>query len=309
MAGRRTAGSTRPARRCPALLDLATGALRQWPDSIHDPACSAGGIGTSFRADHFVFQATGCTARSWRLLPVPVPAADPYPAPDFEFAWGSSEVAEGLWLFSTSDWMLGTDCRTGACQSIPEWAWVGGSTEVLFSSAGDRAFLNHQPRVVDPRTLTVVARIEGIAWAYDGAFSPGADTLLVLGYDDDRATLLRAVRPADGTTLADIPLTGPDGTRLSPTEVAYDPVAPWIYVAGEVGDTLPRPALLVVDRGTLRPVALLRASADQAFDRFPYDGLVIVPAPLQGRVYVAWENHQYDPPTVPTGVYVFERVL
>jgi hypothetical protein len=91
--------------------------------------------------------------------------------------------------------------------------------------------------------------------------------------------------------------------------VAYDPVAPWIYVAGEVGDTLPRPALLVVDRGTLRPVALLRASADQAFDRFPYDGLVIVPAPLQGRVYVAWENHQYDPPTVPTGVYVFERVL
>jgi hypothetical protein len=66
---------------------------------------------------------------------------------------------------------------------------------------------------------------------------------------------------------------------------------------------------MVVDRATLQSVALLRTGSDQMFPRFyPYDGLEIVPVPLEGRIYVVWENTFYDPPVWPIGVYVFDRV-
>lgn len=305
----------------PALLDLATGALQQWSDTIHGPGCTLGGIGPSWEPDHFVFQghrpgvpSWDClNYRVWQLLPTPVPAADTLPTPRLVQAWATAEVAPDRWLATTDDHLYGHDCRAGACLSNADLFWTGGGDAVFISPRGDRVLVNGNPRVLDPETLTILYRLDGLWWAGDAAFSPDGDTLLVVGYGPGDGTLvdrIRAFRPDDGAVLADIPLTGPDGTTISPTGLAYDPVGPWIYVAGDVAlDTLRLPALLVVDRSALRPVALIRATRDQAtFRFFPYDRLKVVPAPLHGVVYVVWETLIYDPPSAPTGVYKFGRV-
>jgi hypothetical protein len=106
-------------------------------------------------------------------------------------------------------------------------------------------------------------------------------------------------------------LSGPEGTQFSSTAVAPDPIAPWIYVAGEVkADTLLTAALIIVDRRTLAQVALLQS--DHRFSSrvspYVYARLAIVPAPLAGVVFVVGSSLGYDPPQVPAPVYRYDRV-
>jgi hypothetical protein len=301
----------------PALVDLGTGATVQWADTIGGPECSLGGVGPSWRPDHFALQARTpgapawrCTFGAWQILPSPVRAVDAFPTPGTDWQpWAVAEVAPGRWMVTTDDDVFGYDCRSGSCASSLDLRG-GGGTWLVLSPLGDRVVMAGQARVVDPATLTVLYTVPGYFWLYDALFFPTGDSLLVIGQEAAGQERMRIVRPADGELLAELDLAGPDGTTLSPTGLALDPGGRWIYVAGEIPvDTLFLPALMVVDRATLQSVALLRTGSDQMFPRFyPYDGLEIVPVPLEGRIYVVWENTFYDPPVWPIGVYVFDRV-
>jgi hypothetical protein len=307
----------------PAAYNLATGATQAWPDSIHGAGCNLGGIGRSWRADHFVFQAqrpgapmTECYPyRAWRLLPAPEPASDALPTPEPAFqSWSSAEVAPGRWLFTTDGHSHGYDCRTGAClSSLVDLYSIGGGPFIVPSPRGDRVLVGGNARVLDPETLSILYAIEGLQWAWDAGFSPDGDTLITVGFGPVATGIADRVLVAasdDGRLLAEIDPVGPDGTPLSPDGIAYDPAGPWIYVAGSVElDTLRLPAVLVVDRRTLQPIALMRTPPDQAYRGFPdYDGVRIVPAPLEGAVFIVGVSRIYDPPSTPTIVYRFDRV-
>jgi hypothetical protein len=300
----------------PALLDLATGALQQWSDTIHGPGCTLGGIGPSWEPDHFVFQGHRPGApswdclnyRAWQLLPTPVPAADTLPTPRLVQAWATAEVAPDRWLFTTDDRLFGYDCRVNPCQDHTDLFSTGGGWELFLSPRGDRVLVNGFPRVLDPETLEILYTIDSLPWAEDAAFSPTGDTLLVVGRYAGTPRV-RAFRPDDGAMLADLPLTGPGGGPFYPAAAAFDPAAPWIYVVGTASDgPWGVVALLVVDRASLAAVALLHATPDQAIGVPPPDGWKIVPAVLEAAIYVVIESLIYDPPTRLTPVYRFGRI-
>ncbi|HET7038448.1 MAG TPA: hypothetical protein VFH97_01090, partial [Gemmatimonadales bacterium] len=303
----------------PAVLDLASGTLREWPDTIHGAQCTFGGIGPSWRPDHFIF--TGhrpgdlpwnCQPyRSRRLLPTLVTEPDAGPAVSGFQAWATGEIAPGRWVLTSDDHTLAFDCRSGVCVEGPDLFWTGGATQVLLSPRGDRALLDYfRPRMLDPESMTIAYRLEQYRWVVDAAFAPTGDTVFVAGQAAYPATggLMQAIRTDDGAMLADIATATPGGTIISPSGVGLDPVGPWIYLAGEVPlDSLHLPALLVIDRASLRPAALLRAAEPDPWLWAPYDRLTIVPAPSEQAVYLVWETLQYDPPARPTRVYRFGR--
>jgi hypothetical protein len=302
-------------RKGPALLDLASGAVLEWPDTIHGAGCNLGGVGPSWRPDNFVLQGARPGLPAWdcggyrpgRLMPTPELAAIPRSPPRVTRAWGSAEVAADRWLFTTDDHLFGYDCRNDPCVDHVDLYWTGGAWEVFLSPRGDRVLVNGLPRVLDPETLEILYSIDSLPWAEDATFSPAGDTLLVVGRYGGTARV-RAFRPDDGAMLADLPLTGPGGGPFYPAAAAFDPVAPWIYVVGTASDwPAGVVALLVVDRASLEAVALLHASPDQAIGVPPPDGWKIVPAVLEGAIYVVLESLIYNPPTRGTPVYRFDR--
>jgi hypothetical protein len=189
----------------------------------------------------------------------------------------------------------------------------GGGDEIVLSPRGDRLVLQRGGgRLVDTETLALISHFDGFFALSDAVFFPQGDSLLVLGQSADPPPGERVaiVSPDDGRLIADVTLAGPDGTTNDPVGVGLDP-AGWIYVAGDIAsDTLFLPVLMVVDRESLEVVAILRTTPDQRYGRFNagFDGLAIVPAPAYGKVFVVWENRRLEPPSRPTGVYVFDRV-
>jgi hypothetical protein len=143
---------------------------------------------------------------------------------------------------------------------------------------------------------------------YASAFTPDGDTLFVLGEDPaSYGHALAAVRAEDGLELGSVVLDTLYRSWVNPG-LALDPVGPWLYVAGVSGASQ-IPTMVVIDRGSLGVVAVLRApEAVGPYWDYIGKGLWVVPAPLDGYVYVIRAQYYYDPPRPPSLVFRFERL-
>jgi hypothetical protein len=285
-----------------------------WSDSIHSSGCNWG-VGASFRPNHVVLQARGADGacgplRTWRLYPSLQPREPGYdPGPNW---WGVAELSDGVWITTEDDLYRLADCRSGVCQVTT--TWYGGATDPVISPRGDRVALDggypsQSPWVLDPQSGLELYRLRRLDVGFASAFTREGDTLFVVGQDSASRTLvLAAVRAADGEELGSVALDTLDDGGWTTPGLALDPEASWLYVAS-VSGSAQIPTLLVIDRGSLAVLAILRAPAPVG----PYwdyigKGLWVVPAPLEGYVYVIRAQYHYDPPKPPSLVFRFERL-
>jgi hypothetical protein len=290
---------------------------RSWPDSVYAPWCGLSGAGTTWRVNTFLVQGRsasgGCTTyHLWQLLPTAALLSDSAPGwYNYESYWVTAEIAPHRWMWGDDHELEISDCR-----SIPCIFWVGrafGAVKAVISPRGDRVIPVGSSRawVIDPDRLDYAWQYQGLDGVWDAVFTPEGDTLFMVGPDTAGQEVLVAARADDGETLAVSVLSGPEGTAFSSTAVALDPAAPWIYVAGEVkADTMRTAALIVVDHRRLAQVAVL-LSDDWVSVRaygYPYDGLIIVPAPLADAVFVVGSYYDYDPPVRRAPVYRYDRM-
>jgi hypothetical protein len=296
--------------------DLASRAVaRSWPDSVYSTSCGLSGPGTTWRTDTFVLQgwaAGECsTFHLWQLLPAAVLLPDS--GPDLLVRngfWVTAEIAPGRWMAGTDGDLFVFDCRTGPCSEV----WSGrawSAIKAVISPRGDRVIpvSSGLIQVIDPERLDYVWRYTGLEWVSDGVFTAEGDTLFLVGSDTTGQEVLIAARADDGGILVVTPLSGPDGRAFTSTAIAFDPLAPWIYVAGEVkADTMRTAALVVVDHRTLAQVAVLQSDHQFSHHQYPYDQVAIVPAPLAGTVFVVGSYYRYDAPVWPTPVYRYDRI-
>ncbi|HWZ27508.1 MAG TPA: hypothetical protein VNX15_03050, partial [Gemmatimonadales bacterium] len=136
-------------------------------------------------------------------------------------------------------------------------------------------------------------------------FSPGGDTLFfhgMLSNGGSSTQHLGAVRVSDGAVVHDLSVDsiGFGRSASSTGSVALDPGHPWLYAVvtlpGVPGNTLNRPALVVLDRSTwsVIGVAMAPALSAEAYNDWIFNSTSIVPDPANHHVYVVATDYLYD---------------
>jgi hypothetical protein len=138
------------------------------------------------------------------------------------------------------------------------------------------------------------------------AFSPDGDTLFFHGNLSNGGSStehLGAVRVSDGAVVRDLTVDSIGFGRssaLSTGSIALDPAHPWLYAVvtfpGVAGDTLNRPALVVLDRVTwsVIGVSLAEPLSAEAYDDWIFHSTSIVPDPANHHVYVVATDYMYN---------------
>ena len=204
---------------------------------------------------------------------VAVPVAPGVAAPDTgppPWYYSAVQLARGSWLVASHHYVV---IKTGSVAtgfvSGPQIA-IEAPDNYAISPRGDRvvptlgySYAGGGMPVFDPARPGVAYYLTGLPDVANAIFSDGGDTLYVTGWGSSGDAELRAVDAATGRLLART------ATRAAGGDIALDPVRPYLYVAGAVGDA---PVVEVFDRASLALVATLRMPPG----RLPFDPRVIV---------------------------------
>ena len=227
---------------------------------------------------------TGCGP----LVAVPVApgvaSPDTGPAP---WSYSAVQLARGTWLVASHHYVV---IKTGsAATGFVSGPQIGieAPDDYAISPRGDRvvptlgySYDGDGMPVFDPARPGVAYHLTGLPDVASAAFSDGGDTLFVTGWGSSGDAVLLAVDAATGAPLARA------ATRTAGGGIALDPVRPYLYVAGAVGDA---PVVEVFDRASLRPVATLRAPPGRlSLDpwMFAYGDFVPVVYPSARQLFV-----------------------
>lgn len=255
-------------------VDLVTGTVMPYPDSMHSSDCDWG-PGVTREPGRFVLETMArgsCVGASWQIAPfLERFAATPAFAPVGGPAHGViAELAPGRWLVGERDdftlWACAAVC-VNTSEDTP--ADVPGQLDgVRVASLGDRAAVDGRSvggggmPVIDAATAMVAYRVPSLAWSEGAAFSAGGDTLFVAGGDSVTGgrCWMFALQASDGVVLDSVPLA------VRPGDLALDPGGRWIYVAGQyasyhVSYWVVASGLEVLDRRTLRPVSVMQSDS------------------------------------------------
>jgi hypothetical protein len=285
--------------------DVTHNAIAQrWPDSLHWSGCNFS-PGSSFRSNHFVLQPPGCGwLTSWRVTGEPAVSDS---APWRCCGWGIVEMSPGRWLITEDDQFFVRECSGGACTLREQFGY--STSDAVLSPRGDRVALGGYfpfgggPWVLDTSTGDSAFTIPALKEAFAVAFSPDGDTLYEVGRTPSYDNLVVVLDPATGTIRDSATIPTADAPGYWPAAVASDPIADHLYVVGYPGGA---PTLLVYRRSTLELLTAIRAPiAQDWWERFT--DVAVLPAPLDGIVYVLSIPRIYDPPFRPIKVYRFDR--
>lgn len=282
-------------------VDVRTGAVaRQWPDTVHSPDCTWG-VGPSVRSGGYVLfgKTAGGTCSHpwlWTYGPQLTRVDSLYALVD---TWAIGEVGPGGAVFGSDDHLHISQCTgTGCADRL--YSNLGGSlTGITVGSVAKRAVLHHwNALVADAEAGDTLYRIPYTQAGYrteGAAFSAGEDTLYAVGQVGGSvgASEVMAVAAANGAYLGGAIFPG-SGTWAF--DVARDPVRHWLYVATLVGSgaTNVVPAVVVLDQGTLAPIAELRAPTSEALSLIVWHQFRLVPDPSQAAVYMVATKQAYD---------------
>ncbi|MGH7538819.1 MAG: hypothetical protein ACREMF_09305 [Gemmatimonadales bacterium] len=276
-------------------VNVRTGAvLRQWPDTVHSPDCTWG-VGPSVRAGHYVLfgkAAGGGCSHPWvwqygaQLVRLDSLSAA-------EDVWAVAEVGPGGAISGADDHLFISHCDSAGCTNQPYYYLGGSLTGTTIAPVARRAVLHHWNRlVVNAQTGDTLYRLRLPSQGYrieGAAFSAAEDTVYAVGSEGVPESHLVMALSATGTLLDTLALPG-----VAAMDVARDPTRSWIYVAALEGGnvTLVVPQLIVLEQGTLAPVAVLRAPATAALSLTRWHQFRIVPA--ADAVFVVATAQLYD---------------
>ncbi len=228
-------------------------ALGCWENWLPIPAADDPGLVTVAQT----FTAGPC---SLLAIPATSSAAPPDTGPNLG-GYSAVHLGRGKWLVADKGDTLAVYTRLGSGGFSRSTAWSNWGYGMGFtvSPRGDRVLpTNFYENWSDANGIPVfdvasarLAYAVNLTVSQAAAFTADGDTLLVAG-DSADLYLLLSVDAATGVPFARAVLPN------SGQSVAVDPARPWVYVA-LVADTGP-PAVEVLDRATLRQVAVLRPS-------------------------------------------------
>jgi hypothetical protein len=255
--------------------NVSTGALFDYPDSMHAETCSRG-VGLGTHPGELLLN-SGCSAwQVWRVEPTVQPLDTAVWYNDrFVDQQDNTLVVPGAHY--TGILRCDTPC-TGS------WTRTESPFDVVYAPAGNRAVVlsyrvsDTGVAVVDVPGARVNYYVDRLQSAEGAVFSDDGDTLFLAGGDSidytSDAEFILALRAADGLVV--------DSVRVPfrVCGVALDPVRSQLYAAGHVSGT-GVPVLAVFDRAHLAPVTLL--SAPMYTWGFP---CMVLPDPLERRIYV-----------------------
>lgn len=283
---------------------------RAFPESLHSPDC-AWGVGQSAFSGHAVFYGRrpggGCArAVSYQLGPSVV-AGDTLLG--FPGTWVLGELGSRRSVTSSDSWLYLMNCDTTPCQ-FQEYFGGGAVTGLTLSPRGDRVVFDNgggrPPIVIDPRNLTT-AFVLPLLYTNGSAFSPGGDTLWVVG--TDALYPQRIVAALDATTGGVLATAVLDSLITDRWEVlkavAIDPEGPWLYVSLSATVSSGAHTLLVLDRQSLALRGVLVAPRE---DRQSWDFERIIPMPAGDVIFLVTTAQGYDLRGRRARIFRFDRL-
>lgn len=316
-------------------VDLRSGATTPYPASIHSALCDWG-PGVTNNSKQYVLQVPGdtipgsqapCVSARWQVEPS-LAFVDSQPSFSPQSSAGHrlvAELAPGRWLVSEKYdfalWKCDTTC-VNTYWSPPNAPVVNGRLDgVHISPRGDLAAVDEYwtagyggAAVIDVASARVAWRVRSMVWAEGSAFSPSGDTLFIVGGDSSQGghAWLAAVRTADSTLVDSVPLALDLGPGSGAGSVALDPSGRWIYASVVVQQSTAtfelmttHVSLVVLDRATLAPVAVLRSDSLSAPYSWGKQRIILDPANHQGYVVVTDIFIVPDPYSRPDVAQVF----
>ena len=279
-------------------VDIRTGAVgRTWPETVHSSDC-AESVGPSVRPGHYVLWGKDsiggrCTHPwVWRDSLATLERLDSvYATPG---TWGMAEIGPGGSISGGDDALSISHCGSTGCAQQFYFNQGGGLSGVSIAPSANRAVLHHYfGYLVDATTGDTLGRLpfgppsaSPQMWYYhleNATFSANEDTIYAVGNQGFYGSKLVLAASSNGGFIDSLPLPASYAV-----DVALDPVHPWVYVALLAGTTSTalNPQLLIFERGTLRPIAVLRAPATEALSITAWHQFRLVPDPLMHAAYV-----------------------
>ncbi len=279
-------------------VDARTGTVvRSWPETVHSADCVSS-VGPSIRAGYYVFwgkDSVGgrCTHPwVWQYVLSGLTRTDSLYG--VAGAWGIAELGPGGSISGGDDALSISQCGGTGCTQQTYFNQGGGLSGVSIARSANRAFLHHYfGYIVDATTGDTLGRLPlgpGGAPATNPwyhveniAFSPVEDTLYAVGSGGLSGSILLVAATSNGALIDSVPLPG-----LYAGDVVVDGVRPWVYVAVLGGNTFAGgpPQLLVFGRGTLRPIAVLRAPASEVLSPTQWHQFRLVLDPVMHAAYL-----------------------
>ena len=292
-------------------FDVLTGAASPaLPDSAHEPICgySPGlslvpGVVIGSRHPNPPPTYDACRTYAWQVAPT-LAVVDSVPTYG---AWALTYTGPGRWIVGQKHYTYA--CDSLACTNLghleqPEEFVVSPDGSRLFPELASVASDDAGTPVYDATHGTIAYRLSRLATLNGVGFSENGDTAFVIGigpastYDTLYAF---AIDPLTGAVFREGRL--PYGY---PELIAVDQNRPWLYMVDDDGSGIrAAPVLRVIDRRTLRQVAVLRGPAgtpgiNTANTMFPVISLG------ERRLYVVGTPNWSGPATSPSDVFVFE---
>jgi len=268
--------------------------LRTWPDTVHSPDCTWG-VGPSIRPGHYVLfgKAPGgnCTHPWVWQYGAQLVRKDSLFATHVD-EWSVAEIGPKGSIAGSDDNLWISSCDVTGCPTGRMYLAYGGSlTGVTIGTTVQRAILHSfSGFLVNATTGDTIRRLQPASnYHLEGAvFSANEDTAFVCG--SLQGSHLLMVASATGEVLDSLLVPG-----ALTYDIARDPARPLLYVAAFEGAFAhTRPTLIVVDQGTLTPIATLRAPANEELSLTEWHQFRIVQDPQQHTVYVVATKQVYD---------------
>ena len=271
--------------------------LRQWPDSVHSSDCTWG-VGPSVRAGHYVFfgKSAGACTHPWVWhYGATLTRVDSLSA--LQDWWALAEIGPGGAISGADDGLVIPQCDSAGCVGQFYMNMGGSLTGVTIGRTAQRAVLHsYFGWLVDAARGDTLRRISWIAGApfhhIEGvAFNAAEDTLYVVGSQASFDSRLFVMTPSAGALLDTLTLGSLDAFDL-----ARDATRRWLYVFALAGATTSSmvPQVIILEEGTLAPVAVLRAPPSEALALTHWHQFRIVQDAAMNAVYVVATVQVYD---------------